>query len=289
MSNRFRAVAAAAAALALAVVGGLQVADAAGASDAAGNPPPAQYQEIHADCTVNHRLSDDPIVFPGQPGASHNHTFIGNPTTDANSTPASLVGGATSCQDPLDASGYWFPTLLQNGVPLVPDKPTIYYKSGVKDYRTVQPFPAGFKLLVGDAHNMIPANFTGNWKCPGFTGTDFPASCPSGSSLVARLKAPSCWDGVHLDSADHKSYMAFPVNGVCPAAFPVPLPMLEAKIPYPLNNGNTSGLALASGPGYTFHYDFMNGWNPARQAYLVDYCIHGGRQCNGYGVDTKNP
>ncbi|MHA6765355.1 DUF1996 domain-containing protein [Streptacidiphilus sp. PAMC 29251] len=283
MSTRFRAIAAAAVALTLGTAGYLQ------SADAADTPPPAQYQEMHADCTVNHLLSDDPIVFPGQPGASHNHSFIGNPATNAFSTPDSLVGGATSCEDPLDASGYWFPTLLQNGVPLIPDKPVIYYKSGVKDYRTVQPFPAGFKLLVGDAHNMVPANFTGNWKCPGFTGTNFPASCPSGTSLVVRLQAPSCWDGVHLDSADHKSYMAWPVKGVCPADHPVPLPMLEAKIPYPLANGNTSGLALASGPGYTFHFDFMNGWNAARQASLVSYCINGGRQCNGYGVDTKNP
>lgn len=281
MSFRFRALAAVAAALS--TVLGLQVAH------AADDPPHAQYQEMHADCTVNHLLSDDPIVFPGQAGVSHNHSFIGNPTTNALSTPQSLLGGSTSCEDTLDASGYWFPTLLQDGVPVTPDKPVIYYKSGVKDYRTVQPFPAGFKLLVGNARNTDPAAFTGNWKCPGYTGADFPASCPSGSSLVARLQAPSCWDGVNVDSADHKSHMAFPVKGVCPADHPVPLPMLEAKIPYPLHNGNTTGLTLASGAAYTFHYDFMNGWNAARQAYLVDYCIHGGRQCNGYGVDTKNP
>ncbi|WP_433891220.1 DUF1996 domain-containing protein [Streptomyces sp. CA-111067] len=281
MSIRLRALAAAAAALATLV--GVQIAH------AADDPPHAAYQEMHADCTVNHMLSDDPIVFPGQAGASHNHTFIGNPATNASSTPQSLVGGATSCEDSLDASGYWFPTLFQDGVALTPDKPVVYYKSGVKDYRTVQPFPAGFKLLVGDARNMDPAAFAGNWKCPGYTGATFPASCPDGSSLVVRLQAPSCWDGVHLDSADHKSYMAYPVKGVCPADHPVPLPMLETKIPYPMHNGNTAGLTLASGPAYTFHYDFMNGWDPARQAYLVDYCIHGGRQCNGYGVDPKKP
>jgi DNA-binding LacI/PurR family transcriptional regulator len=39
----------------------------------------------------------------------------------------------------------------------------------------------------------------------------------------------------------------------------------------------------------TFHYDFMNGWDRARQAYLVSHCINGGRQCNGYGVDPKKP
>ncbi len=260
-----------------------------GTALAADNPPFAQYQETHANCTVNHRLSDDPIVFPGQPGASHNHTFIGNPTTNADSTAQSLVGGPSSCQDTLDASGYWFPTLLQNGTPVANSIVTVYYKSGVKDYRTVKPFPAGFKLLVGDVHTPDAAHFQGNWQCTGYQGNDFPASCPAGSSLLVHLKAPSCWDGVHLDTADHKSHMAWPVSGVCPADHPVPLPMLEIKIPYKLAGTTTAGLAFSSGASYTFHYDFMNGWNAARQAYVVSYCINGGRQCNGYGEDPKKP
>lgn len=260
-----------------------------GTANAADNPPPAQYREMHANCDVNHRLSDDPIVFPGLAGASHNHTFIGNPATNANSTPAALVGGASSCEDQLDASGYWFPTLLQNGVALLPDAPTVYYKSDVTDYRTVRPFPAGFKLLVGDVHTPDAAHFLGNWQCTGFKGNDFPPSCPSGSSLVVRLTAPSCWDGVHLDTTDHKSHMAWPVRGVCPADHPVPLPMLEIKLPYRLTNGNTGGLAFSSGASYSFHYDFMNGWDAARQAHLVSYCINGGRQCNGFGEDPKKP
>jgi Domain of unknown function (DUF1996) len=267
----------------LAVFGGL------GTAQAADTPPFAQYQEMHANCRVNHALNDDPIVFPGLAGASHNHSFIGNPNTNAQSTPQSLVGGPTSCQDTKDASGYWFPTLLQRGTPIAVDQPTVYYKSGVKDYRTVKPFPAGFKLLVGDVHTVDAAHFAGNWQCTGYKGNEIPPSCPSGAGLLVHLKAPSCWDGVHLDTTDHKSHMAWPENGVCPADHPVPLPMLEIKIPYHLNGGDTSGLAYSSGASYSFHYDFMNGWDAARQAQLVAYCINGGRQCNGYGEDPKNP
>src|SRR3954447_13150804 len=47
----------------------------------AGPPPRAGFHEFPADCTVTHLASDDPIVFPGVPGAAHNHTFIGNLTT----------------------------------------------------------------------------------------------------------------------------------------------------------------------------------------------------------------
>ena len=41
--------------------------------------------EFVADCPLSHRLPDDPIVFPGLPGASHSHDFFGNHATDANS------------------------------------------------------------------------------------------------------------------------------------------------------------------------------------------------------------
>src|SRR3954451_7060264 len=89
-----------------------------GTAQAADTPPFAQYQEMHANCTVNHALNDDPIVFPGLAGASHNHSFLGNPHTDAQSTPQSLVGGPASGQHAKDASGAWFPTLLENGKPV---------------------------------------------------------------------------------------------------------------------------------------------------------------------------
>jgi len=255
-------------------------------------PPQAQYREFHANCTVTHRLADDPIVFPGLAGAAHNHSFIGNPAANANSTPESLLGlpqGQSSCEDKLDASSYWFPTLMQNGTVVAPQTVTVYYKSGVKDYRTVQPFPAGFRLIVGDMKTASAAEFTGTWNCGSFLGNDIPASCPDGSSLIVRMQAPSCWDGVHLDSADHKSHMAWPVGGVCPKDHPVPLPMFEMKVPYKLPGGRTGGLQYSSGAAYSFHYDFMNGWDAPRQAQLVAHCVNGGRQCNGFGVDQHKP
>jgi hypothetical protein len=254
-----------------------------------GPPPRAGFHEFPANCTVTHRLNDDPIVFPGLPGASHNHTFVGNPTTPAATTPPALLGGPTSCQDPKDASSYWFPTLLQNGVPVAPERVTVYYKSGVSDYRTVRPFPAGFRLVVGDARATSVTAFKGTWTCGGHLFTDIPSSCPAGSSLIVRLMAPSCWDGVNLDSPNHKSHMVYPVSGVCPADHPAPLPMLQMKVPYKLPGGNTSGLTYSSGPSFTFHYDFMNGWDPARQAQVISHCVNGGRQCNGLGIDRHKP
>jgi hypothetical protein len=52
--------------------------------------------------------SDDPIVFPRQPGAAHQHDFFGNTSTNAYSTDASLAGKPTSApvratERPMDA------------------------------------------------------------------------------------------------------------------------------------------------------------------------------------------
>ncbi|MEU8379657.1 DUF1996 domain-containing protein [Streptosporangium sp. NPDC048865] len=254
-----------------------------------GPPPRAQYREFAANCTASHYLSDDPIVYPGLVGAAHNHTFFGNKGTDAKSTNASLVSGVTSCQDPKDGSAYWSPTLLQDGKPVKPEMATIYYKSGVSDYRTVKPFPVGFRLVVGDAKMTSEASFKGYWSCGNARSKDFPGSCPSGSSLIMRHQAPSCWDGVDLDSADHRSHVAYPVGGVCPASHPVAVPMLEMKVPYKLPGGRTDGLSFSSGVSFSFHYDFMNGWDQQRQVALVKHCINGGRQCNGVGYDQHKP
>lgn len=53
------------------------------------------------------------------------------------------------------------------------------------------------------------------------------ANCPDG--IRAELMFPSCWNGVDLDSDDHKSHVAYPdlvINGDCPDTHPVRLPGL---------------------------------------------------------------
>src|SRR4051812_26325760 len=63
-------------------------------------------------CRFSRRLPDDPIVHPGQPGVSHDHTFFGNTTTDAFSTPAGLVGKPSTCDPTTDTASYWAPSLV---------------------------------------------------------------------------------------------------------------------------------------------------------------------------------
>lgn len=256
------------------------------------------HHEFQAFCDVTQHRPDDPIVFPGLPGASHNHTFLGNTTTNAHSTLQSLLAAgpySTSCLAPDDLSAYWFPTMY-NGSTLVQQtwRQVVYYKSGILDYTKVRPFPQGIRFVVGsptatlDEFRTAPGRIEG-WECgDSFYNWDFPANCPSGTQVNIRYQAPSCWDGVHLDSADHKSHMAYPVNGACPVSHPVPVPMLEYKIAFPVS-GDMSQVRLSSGRGYSWHYDFFNAWDPPTLAALVSHCINGGLQCDSRGYDLYKP
>src|SRR5437868_3585687 len=69
-------------------------------------------------CRFSHRAPDDPIVFPGNPGFSHDHSFVGNTTTDAYSTLASLQDGSTTCRRAGDRAGYGMPTLAELPTPV---------------------------------------------------------------------------------------------------------------------------------------------------------------------------
>jgi hypothetical protein len=257
------------------------------------NPPHAYFHEFQANCSVSHDLPDDPIVFPGLAGASHMHTFMGNTTTNANSTIASLRAAGTSCVVPEDKSGYWMPTLYNGNTKINPIGPqVIYYKTGVNDYTSVRPWPTGLRFVVGSptatADQFMFYSVEG-WECgESFHNADFPAYCPTYSQLNVRFQSPSCWDGKYLDTPDHKSHMAYPANLVCPASHPVAVPMVEFKMAFPVN-GDMSQVRLSSGRGYSFHYDFYNAWDPATLTAMVNQCIVGGLQCNARGYDQAHP
>ncbi|MGV9277257.1 DUF1996 domain-containing protein [Streptomyces griseosporeus] len=274
-----------------------------GVTPSTATPPSRYFHEFQANCSVTHTAADDPIVYPGQPGRSHDHTFMGNTSTNAYSTTASLSGTTTTCKAPADASGYWMPSLYNGDRKILPVGPqTIYYKAGVTDYTSVRPFPKGLRFVVGDPMQSADEfrrhrGFVEGWECgDSYFNVDFPASCPSRPDvqLNIRFQAPSCWDGKYLDTPDHKSHMAYPVvkpgtnDNMCPADHPVALPMIEFKMAFPVN-GDMSQVRLASGRGYSFHYDFFNAWEDRTLKALVDHCIVGGLQCDARGYDQTHP
>jgi len=269
------------AALATAAVAFSLSAGSAGASSVAGTLRALAGVNFVSVCGYSHRAPDDPIVFPGQPGASHDHSFVGNVSTNAFSTLATLRASLTTCRRPGDTAGYWMPTLFVDSQPVLPAQATIYYRRST--LAPPKPFPAGMKIVAGNSH-AFDAQDTRIvfWNC-GVTGgvarSITPPTCANigAQSLRLHVTFPSCWDGKHLDSLDHKSHMAYPTAGVCPSDHPVPMPAITIIYRYPTTGGPLT--ALASGSPLTGHADFFNAWDENVLSSLVAGCLDAFRHC----------
>jgi hypothetical protein len=232
-------------------------------------------------CAFSHRLNDDPILYPGQPGASHDHSFVGNRTTNAFSTYKSLRAGETSCKREGDTAAYWTPTLLVDGMPVRPRGATVYYRR--KTLKPVRPFPAGFRAIAGNAHAMTPQpRRVTFWNCgpnAGVPQSSEVPTCPDDRANGLRLHVSfgPCWDGTSLDSPDHSGHLVFPKAGVCPASHPVPVPAITVIFRYPTAGG--PGVTLASGGTYSGHADFVNAWHQPTLRGLVANCLNQLRHC----------
>jgi hypothetical protein len=221
-------------------------------------------------CLPNHEGMDDPIVYPGKPGASHDHVFFGNLTTNAFSTYASLIGKPTSCRIGADHAAYWIPALYANGMEILPRFANAYYLAdGARGH--IVAFPPGLKVITGDSHATVPQSTRMlGWKCANQAVemlSPTPTACPATVNQVLVMRFPDCWNGRDLDSADHKSHLAFRVRGVCPSGYPIALPRLSFNVHYRLST--LSGLTLASGSIFSAHADFFNAWNQGTLVALV--------------------
>ncbi|MGC4804903.1 DUF1996 domain-containing protein [Micromonospora sp. DT233] len=259
------------------------------------NPAPAnavRVPEFNATCTYSHSKKDDPIVFPGLPGASHMHSFFGNRGTDANSTTESLLGNtATSCGPAKDLSAYWIPTLYERGVAVEPSNElVVYYGSRLDDPTKTVPFPQGFRMIAGDAKRQVatPDGAPNQFWCAGDGGSigrstdgNWPICAPT-ANLTYQLVFPDCWDGIHLDSPDHKSHVGNAVNGRCSGAFPVAIPSISFVFGYD-TKGSAAGFTLASGMASSMHGDTFFAWDNAALGHRVKDCIVQKAKCNTAG------
>ncbi len=233
----------------------------------------------------------DPIVYPRKPGASHLHAFFGNTTTDAFSTYASLEKGGTSCGLSADKAAYWVPAAYAGSTLVTPAAERFYYRNRIYPSSSVKPFPPGLKIIAGDSHATRPqSKQVVYWDCDKGgpdVHVDHPVNCRSGVVSV-HVRFPDCWDGVHTDSADHKSHMAYssdPNNDgrfTCPKSDPVPVPRLIYSLTLPIHDGTK--LKLSSGPYYTMHGDFFNAWVQTKLASLVTKCINAHTNCGSFGL-----
>jgi hypothetical protein len=239
-------------------------------------------------CEYSHYAYDDPIVFPGSSGASHLHNFFGNTSTDAFTTTSSLsAANSTTCAGGVaNESAYWIPAMVgQGGVIIVPTNLVVYYKtshnaSQVEGLReTIIWPPEGHRQIVGFATATappIPWEAVHAFYCE--SGPDAEAQvpyipeCPEGTSITGIVYAMECWDGVNLDSPNHRSHMTrAPGYDWCPASHPVQLPIVSVNIHWTVPMGQNSGFWKLSSDlsytpgyesgGYSMHADFWFNWS----------------------------
>lgn len=261
-------------------------------------------------CLPGQIKSDDPIVYPGQPGRSHLHQFFGNDTADANSTYASLRGaGNSSCMSPVNRSAYWIPAILNGkGSVVRPDYVTIYYKRRpLSDPIVSDPahpqyqgkgikLPNGLKFIFGRDMLNLSQPQTGeiSFSCDGPTAVpqssyknfeEAQAGCAVGNRIGARISAPDCWDGKNLDSPDHRSHVAYGGYGSwgyykCPTTHPYVIPAFTMGVWFTQAQGEiysfvSDSMDTSAGHkrGDTFHADFFMAWDPVVHDLWEKNCI----------------
>ncbi|WP_432118757.1 DUF1996 domain-containing protein [Streptomyces sp. bgisy032] len=274
-------------------------------------------------CGVNENglfNSDNVIVAPGvSNGAHHFHDYVGNQANDAFASDQDLENAETSCVDQGDKSTYYWPVLrLQNGTQeqdadkpgggiegnageiVTPKEVTLDFVGNPRGKVTAM--PRLLRIITGDAKSFVngPANANASWSCTGFEDRQLKDKyplCPQGSDVVRTFKFQSCWDGRNIDSANHRTHVAFTgADGSCPSGFR-PIPQLVQRVVYDVDapslqdGGRTTPLfAVDSFPDQlhkpvTDHGDFINVFDEKLMKEMVD-CINEGREC-GVGAGEQ--
>ena len=271
-------------------------------------------------CSPSHNAYDDPIVYPGQRGKAHLHTFFGNSRADANSTYASLrTTGDSTCNNLLNRSSYWMPAMMHpSGKVVMPDYISIYYKRAPAGNPACSTFgvkaclslPRGLRYVFG--YNMLDPSkddpaWARYWNCdgPGAVSGHFAtlrqaaAGCPVGARLGAVVIGPPCWNGRDVDSADHRSHMAYPQDdrmghSICPTTHPYIVPSFQLGAWY-TNDGTAANWRLSSDDmtgmrmeaGSTLHADWFGAWEDSVLASWITNCIDKARSCNGGDIGDR--
>lgn len=296
-----------------------------------GNIPPSAAPDVVGAfrfiCSAGQINYDDPIVHPGQSGASHLHQFFGNLEADANSTYASLrKSGESTCNNRLNRSAYWMPAMLNGrGKVVKPSFVTIYYKrlpgfspacagDGQEPKMVCRALPRGLRFVFG--HDMLnkTGKKTGNgyFDCQGPTAKRGPypdivsaaENCPPGNQLGAIINAPNCWDGMNLDSPDHRKHVSYKRRNNqgkagCPKSHPYIIPAFTLGAWYDtdetldgsgkwdpqnpswhLSSDRMPGMKPAR-PGTTFHSDWLGAWDDEVMAQWMAHCINRMLNCSG--------
>ncbi|WP_328842034.1 DUF1996 domain-containing protein [Streptomyces europaeiscabiei] len=262
--------------------------------------------------------SDNVIVAPGvSNGAHHFHDYVGNQGNSAFASDEDLAAADSSCENQDDKSSYFWPVIrLQNGAAeqdanspgggiegnageiVTPREVTMSFEGSPRG--DVTEMPRLLRIITGDAKAFVngTANANASWSCTGFEDRQLKDKyplCPAGSDVVRTFKFQSCWDGSNIDSANHRTHVAFAAaDGSCAAGFKA-IPQLVQRIVYDVDapslqdGGRTTPLfAVDAFPEQlhkpvTDHGDFINVFDEDLMREMVD-CINDGRECDAADV-----
>jgi hypothetical protein len=286
----------------------VRIADAPAATPAPAAGPDASRGSFVSQCgrnTDGHRNSDNFIVGPGVVNAAHHmHDYVGNLSTDANSTDDSLAAAGTTCRQG-DLSTYFWPVLRDIrragddadqpgggadgnlGTIITPASVSVRFRGNAQ--AKVVAMPRFLRVITGDSKAVTNGpdapNARAQWTCSGTRGkvssTQYPI-CPRGR-LVQRISDfPGCWDGTNTDSTNHRTHTSFadPTTGACPEGT-VAIPQLRITLSYRVPAG--ASYALDTFPeqlrkAVTDHNDFVNVMPESLMRRAVA-CINSGRRC----------
>lgn len=161
-------------------------------------------------------------------------------------------------------------------IPITPNFKVYYEKSGEAEI----PYPEDLEIIAGNAKATSSADTdelaTHSWWCEygfedgstdhGVDESGFPAATCSLGRVQTILRFQDCVNPDTLEVA-YSGRHNLPRENRCPEGM-LRIPQARFSVRYNLSKALPNGwsgkapLELASGPGYTFHGDFMNGWDP---------------------------
>ena len=225
----------------------------------------------------------DPIINPNGLSA-HVHSFFGAANVAPSTTYADLrssTGNSGNTEE--NKSLYWHPTIYSynKATQRYSIEPTSQFSTYyIWQTGAATAFPNGFKMIGGGApdvnFSMQNAECVNPGECPNNgdceTWNDFfPAT--SCDELEMSMRMPNCWDGVNLDSADHRSHVAYGDSGdadsTCPSSHPVQIPQIRAFTRIKPYNG---GIHVFSDGTGLFHADYFSGWEASFLQKVLDEC-----------------
>jgi Domain of unknown function (DUF1996) len=233
--------------------------------------PDARTMQI--GCEVWKTDAIDPIVDPPV-GTAHLHDFIGNLSTNADSTFESLVANkSTSCATPSYTSADWFPDIRERrqsgSIPVL--YANVYYTG---DGAQAQ-YPDGLQLIA-----MPPAGDI-DYRCGARNGTVYeePAGligCQAAEYRI-RVQFPNCYDGDGLTVYDEPGKPnTIYESRQCPSSHPIEFHQTRVAIHYQNVDRKVTEILVSAGAGEWrdisyMHADIFSAFQPEFRD-LLDLC-----------------